>query len=741
MSELVKPTPEQLEAFRAVPLEERLRQLAEVRSRMTPEDLDKFGLVLQPTTEGIEKDWQSWYGEMFRDDPYGKFTDWLDSKETNDRHHSEALGWHWQARNALLRGERPENDWFAYFPIWARANMKTTIARRMLLCDACVSVSQRKPGYSLIVGGTKNKVRKTADTLHQMLASPKIQQYYPGMARAVRNKKGTIVGWRVDYIQTEAGHIFEFVALEEGMAGANVSDQRISFLLLDDVDDREDSPVIAEKNFNLVTREILPMGQANTLVFFAQNLISRYSVMHQIQSQRQRVLTNRKPTRPIPAARDLVTEPRTVNGIVKDVVVSCRPTWKAWDTQRVQDEINKMGLPAFLREMQHEVEQDREGLVLQHWNDAVHVITWRHFNKLFGLPEDNRAMPRAWPKYNSHDWSRTKTKFHANVDVTIAVSAQNSALPGAYFVFNPWSFLAGCSPEDVALQILTGISPTVKLMDGGSAMTWSALFQSILKRTEMESHQLSLTQLIEARRSTFAQIIPRYVEPILKAQNYVAFRGSHEQSKTGALEVYQRVFGLPFHGVNPGMDGGVGFLNLAQKVDYSADHPFKEGMKGYTRWFLVIDEDPNTQDVPEYLDALSPDDLHNANLFRYQMRNWRFRDPYLTSKGEMEGEILKLNDDYGSALMMLFFDNLLQAAPLTHDEMVEVTIAPGFTHAELAKRTDISMEVKCLNALFARAFAEGALNDQPKEYDDYGFEIPQKKRPWGRLPTLPPELL
>jgi hypothetical protein len=69
--------------------------------------------------ELIDKDWETFYGEIF-----GKsFIDALDSEETADRHHSDALEWHFDTRRELLDNGRP--DYFAYFPTWSRGNMKT----------------------------------------------------------------------------------------------------------------------------------------------------------------------------------------------------------------------------------------------------------------------------------------------------------------------------------------------------------------------------------------------------------------------------------------------------------------------------------------------------------------------------------------------------------------------------------------------------------------------------------------
>lgn len=631
------------------------------------EKVELDALLESDSTSAAElesKGWCAWYAEMFGQ----SFVDALDSAETEDAHHSEALKWHYEARQALLRGERPPEDFYAYFPTWSRGNMKTTLGRAMLVCDACLSLSTGVGGYALIPAGTKKKGRSTAISLEHLLNSPKIQQYYPLLSRVKRNPYGQSKGWTADFIYTEANYVFHFVGLDEGMAGANVVDVRPTFIMPDDIDSREDSPVISENRFHVFTSEVLPSRQANTLVYWAQNLISRYSVRYRIEKQRDRVLTNRKPTVPIPAVRGLVTETRNIGGIVKDVVVAGKPTWRVWDSQRVQDEIDTYGLPAFLRECQHEVEQDKEGLVLQNYNDAVHVISVSQFESIYGT----RSMPSYWNKYVFNDWARTKTKHHANVAGVLTVSAQNTVLPGIVFLCHPMSFPAGSAPEDVAERLLTTISPTVR--SGHKVFTWSELIRATLQKLSIEDLTKGTQELIEKRRTLLARVIPPLVQPILRAQNYRAFRGSHEQSKTGALEVYLKYFGLPFRGTNPGGDGGIDKLNFLQKVDYDTRHPFREG-KGYSNYYIVVPDDPKDKSkipgpVP-YNESLTPDDLHDHELVRYQFKNWRFRDPHLTVTGEQEGELLKMNDDFGNGHQFLLYDELLSAVPLNYGENLE----------------------------------------------------------------------
>ena len=671
----------------------------------------------------IKQGWRAWYAHLFGQ----SFVDVLDSAETDDKHHSEAIEWHWEARLALLRGGRPPNDWFAYFPTWSRGHMKSTVAERMVVTDAGLSVVYKQPGFALYIGREKTKIQESIGNIELLLSSPPVRRMFPSLSTVKRNEETNQKRqWTGTYLHTAADYVIKGGTIESAQAGARVGETRPTFQIPDDVDSRDDSPVISDNILRALATEILPMRQANTLCFWAQNLISRYTARYRIETQQVRVLTNRKPAIRVPAVRGLVTEPRTVDGFIRDIVVAGKSTWRAWNRERIQDEINAMGLPAFLSEMQHEVEQSREGLVLQFWDDDVHVISYSQFERMFGT----RDLPRYWTKYVYNDWARTKTKYHANVCGTVTVSPQNTRLPGCVFVFNPMSFNAGTSPEDVALRLLKSISPLT--LTGHS---WDELVKSTLDRKHLERYVTDTTRLIEQRRVLLADVIPKFVAPVIRAQNYQVFRCSHE--RTDVQKVFRNVFGLPFQGINPGGDGGVDTLNLLQRVDYSLAHPIIPGKKGYTRFFLVVDDDLTRPCVIDaqpvtygdgkivyepmpYRDTLSPDDLHDADLFRYQSRNWRIRDPYMTSKGEIEGDLLKMNDDHGNGMCMLFYDGCVQAVPLTGEERYEAMMTPGYRKDELAKRTDLDSMQKAMTQWWVEREVRKQLKPKTTEVSDYG---------------------
>lgn len=660
-------------------------------------------------------------------------------------HHKEAINWHWDARLAFLNGEYPEYD--AYFPIWSRGHNKSGVARRVAVTDGILSFQRNTPAYILYLSRNKDMALKHAKSIETLLQSRRVKSICPEISEVQRNDQKRSKGWTASFIYTKANVIFHFAGIDEGLAGGNIEtnieedtddltfrpDVRVSLFVPDDIDGREDSPVIAESRFKILTEEVLPMGQDNSLVFFAQNLISRYSVMYRIQKQHVRVLTGRKPTKPIPAVLNLVTKVKTVDGIVRDMYVSGEPTWPVWDASRIQHEINRFGLPSFERECQHNVEQDTEGLVLKNWHDKVHVISYSEFESIYGT----RDIPQRWGKRVFNDWARTKTKFHANVAGIVTTSSQNSRMPGLTFLFHPMSFPAGSAPEDVAERLLSVISPKVKTKEG-RFFTWKQLITSTLQKTDLEKLIPDLTKLINARRSVLAEVLPDYVRPILRAQHYNDFRGSHEQSKTGALWVYQRVFGLPFSATNPGGDGGVDSINLLQTVDYEQEHPFRPGVEGLgrTNFYVVTDDDRSQTPViidgvrvyppKPYNDALIPDELHDADLFRYQAVNCRFRDPQLTPAGEKDGDILKLNDDFLNGLMFLFYDSMPQAVSLTEREKIIEATPEEFRYETLLAQSPHEnglLPEQELTHIMATAEAKRRLRVQRVARDEFGNEI------------------
>lgn len=669
----------------------------------------------------ILQGWKSFYSAVFGDG----FVEALDSAETDDRHHSEAIEWHWNARLALLNGRRPPNDWFVYFPTWARGNMKTTIGRAMLITDAILSWAHYKSGYALIPGGSSNKIQQHASSISAMLHNPRVMAVCPPLGRVKKNEMGHSRGWTATYIHTEAGYVFHFLGIEQGMAGANIDGVRPTFIQPDDIDSRTDSPLMTERKYRALTLEILPARQADTLIYWAQNIISRYSVRYRIEKQHVAVLTNRKPTRPIPAVRGLKIERSLIDGIWREKVVDGRCTWRVWNLQRVQDEVDTYGLVAFLREMQHEVEQTELDLMIHQWNDRVHVISESEFALVFGT----RKMPESWPKEWGNDWARTKTARHANVALWRTVSLPLTPLPGMQFIFYPMSFPPNSQPEDVAERLLG-------CLEQPEGTTWEDIRRSALARINAATFCRTQLERIEYEQRVMEEIFPPIVTEVLEKHNCVGGVNSHERDDV--RRIYNAVYGMRCTGVNPRKFGGIEQINRDFYVDYSMEHPFRPGEPGYTRTFLVVPDDPAAEEeereiygrrgwvrrpVP-FLESAVPEELEDSDLFRFQMANWRHIPAKLTYSGEVIDVPEKANDDFGNVLQMLVVGRPLLAREMTPAEEFSILLPDKVKETE--KRMKQALEVtkqEQQEAEAARFFAYLELLNKYKDSEEVDHEI------------------
>jgi hypothetical protein len=619
----------------------------------------------------IENGWHETYSALF-DKPDEPFVERLAP------HHSEAIEWHWNARLALLRGEKP--DYWAYFPIWSRGHMKSTVARRIVIVDALLTVAFHQPGYILYVSRNATMAEKHAQSIETMLSAERVRHYCPQLSQVKQSQvTGKSKGWKATFLNTAANVVFHFGGLEEGLAGGNVDDVRPTLILPDDVDGREKSPVIGENRFQKLTTEILPMRQANTLTFWAQNLISRYTAMYRIQSGRSRVLTNRKPTKPIPALLNPVYGEKTVDGVVKDVIISGTPTWEWYGLDRCQEEIDTIGLEAFKQECQHDVDQSNEGLIHKNYNDNVHVISITEFQRKFGI----RGMPPAWAKWIINDWARTKTDKHANVAAWVTISSQNSPLPGFTFVFYPMSFKPNAEAEDAAERFLSCLSRYAF-----DQVTWARVRRDSLLQVNSHLYSHQRQEQIEFERGHLQTVMPRYVRPLL--ENFNVVRGVMGHSDDTIIDIYNRVYGMNFIGINPGKYGGLDEFNRQMKVDYEMPHPFRPEQKGYTRFFIVVpDEIPNEPKPRLYRDEISSEHLYDSDLLRFQLANRRYREPKLTEAGEQVDEPLKAFDDFGQAFQMLYYSGELRNAPLNEKEQIAQHMSPKTR--ELMNKTTLTM--------------------------------------------------
>jgi hypothetical protein len=673
-------------------------QLTEAQfNLLTDEQIDELysRFVRSSDASTLERDWRTWLPAMGPRTFTGEFAGF----------HGDFWSWYWPLIQAQQSGKplASVSDYLTYLLMWGRGLAKSSSAEWAVIAAGALV----KKAVVLYVSSTADLAVSHLRSIQERIEGAEIARFYKDLSNPRVGRHGNQYGWRSDMLATDSGMTVFAVGLEQEVRGLRVGDLRPTLIVFDDIDGRHDSPDIVKKKEQIIGGSILPAGTADTINLFAQNLIHSNSVATRIYKRYSELLNHRKDSGLIKSFTD---DFEIEQQGTRFVVTKGSPTWKYFDMRACQSFIDKSGPTESYAEYQHDFERNKTGLVLKNWDDCVHVITWSEFQKIYG----RRAIPDRWYKYGGNDWARTKSEFHCNVAGFMTVASQNEPLPGFVYLYDAMTFEAGSEPEDVALRMLNKIAPNGPRL----GLTWESIVKDALDRTNLESHATDFRKQVELKREALAQIVPRHIKPILTAKHYKRFRGSHEQANA-ALSVYHRVFGLPFDPTNPGSEGGLDLWDYLLKVDYTREHPFKAGVPGYSRFFLIVDDDK-----APLVENVTPDKLTDSDLCRYQFKHWRYAEPQLNAQGIKERGPQKMNDDFGNMVQMQIFDGMIEAAPLTRGEMVNEHVAPHLRVENLPKTDGGGLSPHDeLAALIARREAEKKVKPLRAKFDVYGQRI------------------
>jgi len=291
-------------------------------------------------------------------------------------HHDEYWSHVWQ----LPLKEKPQ----ALLAIWNRKGMKSTSAE----ATGPVLSALGKRCFGLYVSGTQDKADAHLDTIKDMLLASKLGDHYPKLAKpevkriATRTQMGA---WNHAELETAAGLAMIAVGLNRSVRGLRRGSQRPDFIILDDIEDENDSMLVIQHKINRLKSGILPAGDQNCAVFFVQNLIHRDSVISQVLDGRAEILLGHKKSGPIPAVRDQKIS-WSGAGASKRYHLSGSPTWVGFGLAACEAELNLVGLSAWQREYQHKVETPYRGAVYPAFDERYHVITYSEFMRVYGTP-------------------------------------------------------------------------------------------------------------------------------------------------------------------------------------------------------------------------------------------------------------------------------------------------------------------------------------------------------------------
>lgn len=293
----------------------------------------------QRTAKQAPDNWQEWLTTLFPNVFTAPFAD----------RHIE----YWDWLEAIEPGVKPQ----PFFAIWPRGGAKTTNAEA-----GCVRVGAKGVRkFCLYTRGTQDKANESLQSIAALLESKRVGDYYPELSSRKLGKYGNSKGWRVDTLRCSNG--FNVVALgyDAAVRGVKLEEYRPDFIIIDDIDDKEDSIETIDKKIRTLTRDILPAGSIDVAVLGIQNLIHPRSIFSKISEGTAEFLYNRIVSGPYPAIEGFEYEARKAPEKGYRIVTG-EATWLGQDLATCEAQLNEWGLTAFLQEAQHEVDDPAGGM-------------------------------------------------------------------------------------------------------------------------------------------------------------------------------------------------------------------------------------------------------------------------------------------------------------------------------------------------------------------------------------------
>lgn len=245
----------------------------------------------------------------------------------------------WEWAEELKPGARP----LAQFVILARGAGKSTTVE---LATARVGAKLTRR-YVLYVSETQDQADKHVAAIASFLEKL-------GIERSL-TRYGHSKGWKRNQLRAANGFNVEALGLDTAARGIKLDEFRPDLIVLDDIDNQNDTPRATEKKIRTLTTAILPAGSSDCAILGVQNLILDGGVFSRIADGSADFLRRRAPVVMQPAIEDLEYEAYSDGDKTLYRITGGKPTWEGQSIAVCEDQINDWGLMAFLREAQHQV--------------------------------------------------------------------------------------------------------------------------------------------------------------------------------------------------------------------------------------------------------------------------------------------------------------------------------------------------------------------------------------------------
>lgn len=527
-----------------LPLSDKLRlaRLAEARAREALL-VGASGRVAEAAA--IEPDWRRWLPAIAPKTFTSPF-EWF---------HADLLDWYWPLLEMRAAGQDvPDDIPLAGLLILGRGLGKSTLLESIALAEG----ARMGRSFGVYISSTEQKAGEHLQSIRDLIESSEVARYYPGLANPRLGKFGNQRGWRAEAIYTESGFGIVAASLEKGIRGLRDSEIRPTFILLDDIDERDDSPKIKQEKFDSIRFDALPMLAPFGLAIFAQNLIYSGSIAEDTLLRKLDWFHHRHQVGPVNTFQDdLEIEKR--DG--RPVIVAGSPNWSRIGQREGQALLDLIGEEAVWRECQNVTAPAAEKLVWTGFSESLHVIDWQEFASVF----KSDRIPAHWHLFAGYDAGTTGPDRHPAVFSVAAVAAENSPLPGDVFIFYEYVAEAGETEGDMAFGLITDLA----------------------KLSESPGIQQAARLVTQAGRD-----VPEIEAWRLRAQagnllGIKRFNGSHEANSE--RKTFRR-WGLPIVAGKAGKTEGLPQLRFYLKPE-NAPHPFRPRLQGRPNLYLVVAPD------------------------------------------------------------------------------------------------------------------------------------------------------
>ncbi len=253
--------------------------------------------------------------------------------------HEDVFNWAW---NIELNKMHPP-----LVAVWSRGFGKSTV------CEAStIMVGARGTRkYALYVSATQELADQHVASIRDMAETAIMRTYYPVFSKPKLSKEGHSRGWRRNRLVFGNGFTIDSVGLDTAKRGSKMMDQRPSYFILDDIDEKGDGPAITQKKIDTVFTSLLPAGSKDATVLAVQNMIIDTGIFAKLAQSDPPFMKDRILSGPFPALENFewwYDEDGKID-------ISGVPTWSGFTIPEIRNTINTVGITAFKSEYQHEI--------------------------------------------------------------------------------------------------------------------------------------------------------------------------------------------------------------------------------------------------------------------------------------------------------------------------------------------------------------------------------------------------